>query len=182
MYSPSLGRSLQTDPVGYQDDLNWYAYVGNNPIDFTDPTGMISASGFGSASSAPAASVSAPVQAFASAPKLDAPTFSVLTAAVGDKAAIQVAASTQTPAPELSDWLSIDIPTTVLRELYQVDGSWTVALQLWLIDICSALADLADHVHSHAPLVSAVIGEEVSGSWRHPTDSRRVRANAHATA
>jgi len=28
MYSPALGRFLQTDPVGTADDLNLYAYVG----------------------------------------------------------------------------------------------------------------------------------------------------------
>ena len=39
-YSPSLGRFLQTDPVGYDDGLNWYAYVGNDPIGGTDPSGM----------------------------------------------------------------------------------------------------------------------------------------------
>ena len=38
-YSPSLGRFLQTDPVGYKDDLDWYAYVGNDPTNKTDPTG-----------------------------------------------------------------------------------------------------------------------------------------------
>ncbi|MFC0691984.1 RHS repeat-associated core domain-containing protein [Paraburkholderia humisilvae] len=27
-YWPALGRFLQTDPVGYTDDVNWYAYVG----------------------------------------------------------------------------------------------------------------------------------------------------------
>jgi len=39
MYSPSLGRYLQTDPVGYADDFNLFAYVGNDPLNFLDPTG-----------------------------------------------------------------------------------------------------------------------------------------------
>ena len=42
-YSPALGRFLQTDPIGTADDLNLYAYVGNNPINFSDLSGLIAA-------------------------------------------------------------------------------------------------------------------------------------------
>lgn len=33
-------RFLQSDPVGYQDDLNLYAYVGNDPLNRVDPLGL----------------------------------------------------------------------------------------------------------------------------------------------
>ncbi len=39
-YAPTLGRFLQTDPIGTGDDLNLYAYVGNNPLNYTDPAGL----------------------------------------------------------------------------------------------------------------------------------------------
>lgn len=40
LYSPSLGRFMQTDPVGYKDGINWYAYVGDDPVNKTDSSGL----------------------------------------------------------------------------------------------------------------------------------------------
>jgi RHS repeat-associated protein len=41
MYSPTAGRFLQTDPIGYADSPNLYQYTLNNPINATDPLGLL---------------------------------------------------------------------------------------------------------------------------------------------
>lgn len=38
-YSPALMRWLTTDPIGYEDSLNLYQYVYNNPFCYRDPDG-----------------------------------------------------------------------------------------------------------------------------------------------
>lgn len=38
-YSADLGRFLNRDPIGTRDNINLYAYVGNNPVGYTDGMG-----------------------------------------------------------------------------------------------------------------------------------------------
>jgi RHS repeat-associated protein len=40
-YSSALGRFMQPDPIGTRGGINFYAYVGNDPLNFNDPNGLL---------------------------------------------------------------------------------------------------------------------------------------------
>ncbi|MCJ7546396.1 MAG: RHS repeat-associated core domain-containing protein [Deltaproteobacteria bacterium] len=39
-YDPEVGRFINKDPIGYAGGINLFTYVGNNPINLTDPLGF----------------------------------------------------------------------------------------------------------------------------------------------
>ncbi|WP_040571126.1 RHS repeat-associated core domain-containing protein, partial [Methyloversatilis thermotolerans] len=47
-YDPVIGRFISEDPLGFAaGDVNFYAYVGNNPVNANDPSGLVDWRGVG---------------------------------------------------------------------------------------------------------------------------------------
>ncbi len=40
-YDPKIGRYITLDPVGLAGGMNTYGYVRNNPLRYTDPSGLL---------------------------------------------------------------------------------------------------------------------------------------------
>jgi RHS repeat-associated protein len=40
-YDADAGRWMSKDPIGFEGGDNWYAYCGNEPINFIDPNGLV---------------------------------------------------------------------------------------------------------------------------------------------
>ncbi len=37
---PAIGRFISRDPIGITGGINLYTYAGDDPVDFSDPTGL----------------------------------------------------------------------------------------------------------------------------------------------
>jgi len=40
-YNPTLGRWINRDPIEQAGGVNLYSYVGNNPVNWMDPEGLL---------------------------------------------------------------------------------------------------------------------------------------------
>ena len=51
-YDPNTGRFTQRDPIGLNGGINQYIYVNGNPVNYTDPSGLLASVAFSGATAA----------------------------------------------------------------------------------------------------------------------------------
>lgn len=76
-YHPRLMRFLNADPIGFGGGMNWYAFAGNNPVGWADPSGHVRESNGGYTYSSVAGTGLHQSSRFAPSPNFSAPSNAV---------------------------------------------------------------------------------------------------------
>jgi RHS repeat-associated protein len=150
-YDPSTGRFLTEDPKGFAAGINFYVYAKNNPINFSDPTGLIRWEQLGNATlgifgNALGLGVSS---ALLTVPD---PTLStkVLGYVVGAKSAAGLALNANNLISSLSDSDTHDLPSSATRAIAQIAFPGDQNAQL-LADAVDLSIDLVSGSGSNYP-------------------------------
>ena len=172
IYSPTLGRFLQTDPIGTTDDLNLYAYVGDDPTDETDPDGTCGSNVGGNSSDcttygpdengkiAAEKKTRAPAPAAAPAPRV---TTSPGAQAASSAQGAPSSANTMAPAAPMPDTLP-ELPKIPITEIL-VTGTRLVAMGATAGLAVFINAGLVSSTSSHDTIMEAKGGNKgASGS------------------